>query len=156
MSYDFELFATSQHVLEPPTVSATCNVRIDGPECVEDEDVPNSYIPVLGKKRILFRIHLEGEISRADKETIDGWLGAIIAQTKGVLIDLQTENFETLTKSGKLDSSTTKPIENGWMTLYFEDGERFFESGFSTMLEEISLLMPEAAPTRFGYYEPMQ
>lgn len=156
MSYDFELFASSKHVLLSPSTSANCNVRIDGPERVEDEDVPNYYLPVLGKKRVLFRIHLEGEISRTDEETIDRWLGAIVSQTKGVLIDMQTENFETPTKSGKLDSSTTKTSENGWMTLYFEDGEGFFESGFSAMLEELSLSMQEAAPTRFGYYEPLQ
>lgn len=156
MSYDFELFAGRKHVLKPPSTSDTCNVRVDGPDRAEDEDLPQNYRPFLGKKRFLFRIHLEGELSPTDQQTIDKWLGAIVAQTKGVLIDLQTEHFETPTKSGQLEVLATKPNESGWMTFYFEDGERFFESGFAAMIEKISLLMPEAAPTRFGYYEPLQ
>jgi hypothetical protein len=156
MSYDLELFTTGKHELDPPSTSATCNVRIDGPDRAEDEDLPSNYLPVLGKKRLLYRIHLEGELSQTDQETVDSWLGEIVAQTKGVLIDLQTEYFETLTNSGQLEPSTAKPNKNGWMTLYFEDGERFFKSGFVAMLDEISLSMPEAAPTRFGYYEPLQ
>ncbi len=156
MSYDFELFASRKFLLEPPSTSATCNVCIDGPDHAEDEDLPDNYLTVLGKKRVLFRIHVEGVPTSDDQLNVDRWLTAIVAQTKGVLIDLQTEQFATLTKSGQLAAIAPKPKASGWMTFYFADGEAFYSNGFETMLSDISRLMPEAAAKRFGYYEPLQ
>lgn len=156
MSYDFELYTSRKLVLEPPRTSGGCSVRVDGPDCVEDEDLSTNYLPILGKKRVLFRIHLEGDLTSSDHAAVDTWLGKVISETKGILIDLQTEQFETPTKSGQLTPQPDQSNDNGWMSFYFEDGERFYESGFEKMLKEISTTMPEAIPARYGYYEPLQ
>jgi len=156
LSYDFELYTSRKLTLDPPQTSVGKYIRVDGPDVVEEEDIPANYLPVLGKKRILFRISLEGNHTSSDRAAVDSWLGAIVLETKGVLIDLQTEHFETPTKSGKLEEKAIQPNDSGWMSFYFEGGEKFYESGFEQLLREISLLMPEAAPARFGYYEPLQ
>lgn len=137
-------------------MSGDCNVRVDGPDFVEDEDLPVNYLPILGKKRVLFTIHLEGGLTSPDRTAVDAWLGKIISETKGVLVDLQTERFETPTRSGQLDALDFQPNDSGWMSFYFEDGEVFYETGFEGMLEDIAQLMPEALPVRYGEYEPLQ
>lgn len=156
MSYDFELYTSRKIALEPPQTSGGCNLRVDGPDRAEDEDLPVNYLTILGKKRVLFRIHIEGDLTSSDHAAVDTWLGKIISETKGVLIDLQTEQFETPTKSGQLAPHPDHSNDNGWMSFYFEDGERFYESGFEKMLQEIAITMPEAIPARYGYYEPLQ
>lgn len=143
-------------MLDAPSIGDSCNIRVDGPDRVEKDDIPDNYLPVLGKKRVLFRIHLEGDLTASDQTIVDTWLDTVIAQTKGVLIDLQTDRFETATKSGQLEAQTDRPNDNGWMSFYVRDGESFYESGFEEMFRQISALMPEAIPTRWGYYEPLQ
>ena len=156
MSYDFELYSSRKLTLATPKISEGGNIRIDGPDHVEEEDIPVNYLPVLGKKRFLTRIHLEGDHTSSDQDVVDTWLRAIIHETKGVLIDLQTEQFETPTKSGQLVAMEAEVNKSGWMSFHFEDGEKFYETGFEEMLRETSQLMPEAVPTRYGYYEPLQ
>jgi hypothetical protein len=156
LSYDFELFSSRSHALEGPFTSTGSILRIDGPDRVEDEDLPDNFISVLGGKRFLFRIHLEGEFTLSDKETVNAWLGEIVRETKGVLIDLQTERFETPTTQGYLEPQSAQPCKSGRMSFYFRDAERFYDRGFEETLRHISLLMPEAAPARFGEYEPLQ
>ncbi|MEP4195548.1 MAG: hypothetical protein ABJL99_07930 [Aliishimia sp.] len=156
MSYDFELYTNRKLILDPPVTSGGSSVRVDGPERIEDENIPANYLTILGKKRVLFRIHLEGNVVASDQNAVDGWLRAIVFETKGVLIDLQTEHFESPTKSGQLEAQAGQLSSNGWMSFYFENGESFYESGFKEMLQVVSLLMPEAVPTRYGYYEPLQ
>lgn len=157
MSYDFELYMSRAVAFDPPPhTDGACHIRVDGPDRAEDEDLPSTYLPVLGKKRILFRIHLEGEMTPTDKAAVDIWLGALIAQTKGVLIDLQTERFETQAKAGYLTPQGEAAATNGWMSFFFEGGEAFYDSGFEQMLGDISQIMPEAFPARYGPYEPLQ
>ena len=156
MSYDFELYTSRKQAFEQPQTSDGSNIRIDGPDRVEDEDIPANYLAILGKKRVLFRIHLEGNLTSSDHAAVNTWLGKIISETKGVLIDLQTEQFETPIKSGHLAPLRDQSNYNGWMSFYFENGEKFYESGFETMLQEIAITMPEAIPARYGYYEPLQ
>lgn len=156
MSYDFELFTSRKHVLGLLRTNAGSNIRIDGPYRVEEEDLSDNYLPVLGKRRLLYRIHLEGELTLSDQAAVEIWLDAILAETNGVLIDLQTERFEMSNKSGQFQLEARQRNENGMMTFYFEDGEKFYQSGFEQLLQVISVLMPEAIPSRFGYYEPLQ
>lgn len=155
LSYDFELYVSRTCSLNAPATSDSSTIRVDGPDRAEDEDIPDSYLSVIGKKRLLYRIHLEGELTAADHETVDAWLADIVSTTKGVLIDQQTERFETTTQSGLL-APLVQPPSSGWMSFYFEDGEAFYQNRFEHMLQEISRRMPEAVPTRFGTYEPLQ
>jgi len=156
LSYDFDLYASRKQLIEKPQTSGGCIVRIDGPDRVEDEDLPANYLAILGKKRVLYRIHIEGEISASDQKSVNDWLKKVIAETRGVLIDHQTEQFETPTKSGNLEAHRDQPNDSGWMSFYFEDGEKFYKSGFEKMLQETAIAMPEAIPARYGYYEPLQ
>ena len=56
MSYDFELFTSRNFTIDPPRTSDRSNVRVDGPDRVEEDDLPENYLPILGKKRILYRV----------------------------------------------------------------------------------------------------
>ncbi len=156
MSYDFELYTSRKLSLDPPKTSDGSHIRVDGPDRVEEEDIPDNYLPTVGKKRLLNRIHLEGDLKASDQENVDAWLKAVVLETKGVLIDLQTEHFETPTTSGQIAAIDIQPSNNGWMSFHFQGGEKFYETGFADMLREIALIMPEAVPTRYGYYEPLQ
>ena len=100
MSYELELFTTAKRLQDPPETSSNVHIRVDGPDKVEDEDQPQEFLPVLGKKRLLFRIHLHGELTKSDEIAINSWLGNAVAQTKGVLIDPQTLHYEAATRTG--------------------------------------------------------
>jgi len=156
MSYDFELYVGSKRPLSSPPSLVSGNIGFDGPDQVVADDVPLSYQRVVGKKRWLYRIHLEGQIDQEDHRQIDGWLRAIIAESKGVLIDLQTEEYETPRKTGTIKPVIEEAAKMGAMSFYFEDGEGFYERGFEAMLSKIKDIIPTALPTRYGYYEPLQ
>lgn len=156
MSYDFELFTSRPFDLDPPLTSDTGAIRIDGPSHVEDEDLPDTHSGILGKRRQLFRIHLEGRFTSQDQSAIDHWLGEIVTRTKGVLIDPQSDTYQTPTKCGQLAPTKTQPDTSSWMSFWFEDGEAFYQHGFEEVLALSLRLMPEAAPRRYGTCEPLQ
>lgn len=156
MSYDFELYASRTQTLADPPELDGGNIVLDGPDRVEVEDLPREYLSVLGKKRLLYRIHLEGEIGEQDRSVVNDWLRALIIGSNGILIDQQTETFEAVDKSGSVSASGGKGKELGSMSFVFEDGERFYASGFENMLARISETLSAAMPTRYGYYEPLQ
>lgn len=156
MSYDFELYTAREHPLKPLDTSPGSNVSLDGPNRLEDEDIPDHYISIVGKKRELYRIHLEGSLSVEDQGRVDEWLSALVTATKGVLIDLQADTYTTTKKAGKLSATENATQGFGEMSFYFTDGEAFYENGFEEMLNCIAETMPEALPRRYGYYEPLQ
>ncbi|WP_289041144.1 hypothetical protein [uncultured Aliiroseovarius sp.] len=156
MSYDFDLYTSRALELEPLPTLAQGAVHVDGPYLFEPADIPDNHAPLVEKKRFLFRIHLEGVLATQEMGHVDAWLGQVVLRTKGVLINLQTNQFETPTKSGQLNASVEPVRDSGWMTFYFQDGEAFYEHGFENMLQDISSTLPEAMPNRYGYYEPLQ
>ncbi len=156
MSYDFDLYIKRQQMFKPPRTSIGCNVVLYGPDKIQNEDIPRSYQGILGNNRILYKIHIEGVLSKNDREVLNKWLRGLILDAKGILIDLQTETFETARKAGKIASTESSVDSCGWGSFYFTHGEEFYESGFETMLGCISKTMPEALPRRYGYYEPLQ
>ena len=72
------------------------------------------------RRRWLYRVHLEGQIGRNDQLWIDDWLRAIVVESKGVLIDLQSEEYETPTKSGTIIPNDKVAPKLGAMSFYFE------------------------------------
>lgn len=156
MSYDFELYARRAQSLPSLATQDGSNVVLDGPYTLEPEDIPEDIQRIVGAKRQLYRIHLEGKLTPKDQTAVEGWLGGLVLATQGVLIDLQTNHFETPTKSGHVVQVPDRLREQWWMTFSFENGEGFYEVGFETMLRRITTVMPEALPQRWGYYEPLQ
>jgi len=156
MSYDFELYAARKHSFEQLRTSAESNVLLTGPDLLEVEDIDRSYLPLVGKRRFLYRIHLEGNFNANDQRRADVWLNELVAKSNGVLIDLQTDVYSTKTKTGKVAPDDTKDEGFGRMSFYFGDGEGFYERGFERMLQCIADNMPKALPQRYGYYEPLQ
>lgn len=156
MSYDFELYASRAQTLPVLATQNGSNVVLDGPYTLEREDISEEIQKIVGAKRQLYRIHAEGTLTPEDQDAVDGWLRGLVLATKGVLIDLQTNLFETPTKSGHIVHVPDTPKEHWWMTFSFENGEGFYETGFETMLRRIAEIMPEALPQRWGYYEPLQ
>ena len=156
MSYDFELYTSNKNVPAPPSTSAGSNILFDGPNNLESDDIPDDYISIVGKKKLLFTIHLEGALTNADQKLVDKWLSSIVRSSKGVLIDLQTNAYEMTQKRGVIEPKETKFIRNGEMTFYFTDGEGFYQHGFEQMLNCIAATMPEVLPKRYGSYEPLQ
>ena len=156
MSYDFGLYTGGKHTLSEPPALACGKIKFDGPDRLDEEDIPPSYLHLIGKKRWLYRVHLEGQIEQEDQPQIDEWLRSIVAESKGVLIDLQSEEYETPSKSGTITPNDTEAPIMGAMSFYFEDGEGFYEHGFNAMLKTVETYFPKALPTRYGYYEPLQ
>lgn len=156
MSYDFELYLGGRRSLSAPPVVACGKIRFDGPDRLEVDDIPLAYLHLIGKKRWLYRIHLEGEIQPDDQYSIDDWLHTIVSESKGVLIDLQSEEYETPNKSGTIQPDEGEAPKKGVMSFYFRDGEGFYAHGFDAMLVKIEEIFPRALPTRYGYYEPLQ
>lgn len=156
LSYDFELYVGNNRQLPEPPLLAFGNIRFDGPDRVEVDDIPLPYLSVVGKKTWLYRIHLEGQIEQDEHRQIDGWLRAIITVSKGVLIDLQTEEYETPRKSGTINPAIKEAPQMATMRFYFEDGEAFYKHGFEAMLSKIKAIIPSALPKRYGRYEPLQ
>lgn len=156
MSYDFELYTRFAVSLGKPPETCSGIVNCDGPDRVEDQDIPSELLPFLGKNRCLYRIHVEGEVGPENRSLIDQWLRVVIAVSKGVLIDLQTGIYETATKRGTVALGKSDPTSFGSMSFYFEDGEAFYERGFAAMFKTVAEHLPAAMPTRYGYYEPLQ
>lgn len=156
MSYDFELYTRSGIAFRPPATAPDSNVALDGPYKLAIDDIPENYRRIVGARRSLFRIHLEGRLNRRDRKTVDTWLTELVTFTKGVLINLQTEEYQTPLKSGTLGQNLSAPADYGSMSFYFLDGERFYENGLEDMLNCIAKVMPEALPVRYGHYEPLQ
>jgi hypothetical protein len=156
MSYDFELFAGSAASLASSPKTIAGKIRLDGPDRLEDEDIPEVYAPFVGKKRWLYRIHLEGALSAEDQRAINEWLREVVVASKGVLIDLQADVFETATKSGSIATAKNKRPNLGSMSFHFQDGQAFYERGLEAMFKAIGDTFPAALPTRYGYYEPLQ
>lgn len=156
MSYDLELYTARKPKVEPPQIGNKGNILVDGPYDLEDDDIPESHLQVLSKRRVLSRIHLEGDLKPLDQSRVDVWLEELLRETKGVLIDLQKDRFETSSKSGQLDAHQDIVNDYGSMVFYLEDGEKFYKNGLEELLSEISHLLPEASPLRYGYYEPLQ
>jgi len=156
MSYDFQLYTNSARKLVDPPELERGNVSLDGPNRLEEDDVPSEYLPIVGKKRWLYQIHLEGEINEQGRLFVNDWLRSLIINSKGILIDQQTNSFEAVNKSGNISPSNHKKASLGSMSFFFEDGERFYASGFESMLTIIANTFSAAMPTRYGYYEPLQ
>lgn len=156
MSYDFELYVGSASVLPGPPDIREGIINIDGPVRVEGDDIPESFLPFVGKKRCMYRIHLEGAIGTEDRPAIDHWLREVIVASKGLLIDMQTLKYETVIKSGSISTDENKSVSLGSMSFYFESGESFYERGLEAMFKAIKETYPAALPTRYGHYEPLQ
>lgn len=156
VSYDFELYFGGKRDLTNPPTLVSGNIRFDGPDRAELDDIPQSYLHLIGRKRWLYRVHLEGQIEQDDQRRIDGWLRTIVVESKGILIDLQSDKYETPTKSGTIATAEEEAPKMGAMSFYFEDGEGFYEHGFNDVLAKIEKIFPKALPIRYGYYEPLQ
>ena len=156
VSYDFELYMGRATSFEKPPETTTGNILCDGPDTVQDEDIPRSFLPLIGTRRWLYRIHLEGVFGTDERFAVDRWLRRALATSKGVLFDLQSGTFETVNKSGAVAPDTSAQPSLGSMSFYFTDGEAFYQHGFAAMLETVAELLPAAMPTRYGTYEPLQ
>ena len=156
MSLDFEFYAARAPILVAPKVGKRANIVVDGPYKMEDEDIFEDFQPVIGKKRQMVRVHLEGQLTSGDCTIVEAWFRETLLATKGVLIDLQSDTYQTTHKSGKIKPVARETKTSNWMTFQFVDGEAFYHTGFAVMLERIAEIMPEALPKRFGPWEPMQ
>ncbi|MEO0939083.1 MAG: hypothetical protein AAFY38_13095 [Pseudomonadota bacterium] len=152
MSYDFDLYTSRTAPLPTPPGA---QIRVDGPDRVEGDDLAPEIAKVIGRKRQLFRIHIEGDTRALDPGAFDRWLSDVVAASKGVLIDLQTDSFQSETKSGTLAPGAAPP-PSGWMNFHLKDGEGFYAQGLKDALATTFRLLPAAAPTRFGHYEPLR
>lgn len=156
MSIDFELFTSGKISLPSRPTLNTALIQIHGPDKAEDEDIPDPVRAVIGKKRWLYRIHVEGVVQPVEQVQVDAWLGQLATISKGVLINQQSWTYETAQTLGSLTPPTEKQAETGQMRFEFEDGEWFYREGFRAMLDTVAAICPAALPTRYGIYEPFQ
>lgn len=156
MSYDFALYCQRAQDLPAPPALAAGQVAVYGPDRVADEDLEGGVLAVIGRKRMLYSLHVEGVVARGEQGDLDGWLREVIALTKGVLVDLQSDRFETPTKAGQIATTEGAVKPSGWMSFLLADGEAFYDGGFARTLTTIAEVCPEALPARWGYWEPLQ
>jgi hypothetical protein len=156
MSYDFNLYTAKPANLVPPLLSNKAQVVIEGPLVVEAEDLEPGELAVIGKRRTLYQVHLEGSLTEADWRDVEAWLNATLAASKGVLVDPQSGAFETGTRRGVLPQAGKAKRHSSWLCFWFKDGEGFHSKGFAETLATLAEAMPAALPTRFGEYEPLQ
>lgn len=165
MSYDYEFYVGRIFSPDVPNLGSSALLSCDGPDRLEDEDLPEEVRPLVGKRRLLYQLHLQGSPDTVARAKCNAWLSELLARTRGVLVDLQTDRYETADKSGTLAAPVTPPGKpgrppsapsRGQMSFHFPDAEGFCEHGFRRMLDVIAETMPAALPTRFGHWEPLQ
>ncbi|AZQ67365.1 hypothetical protein EF888_09630 [Silicimonas algicola] len=189
MSYDLDLYTAKAAPLVPPEADEQGAFNIDPPALCEDDDIPPDVLPILGKRRRwLHRLYIEGRPGAEAMARFEKWLTGILAETNGILIDMQTERFQGVRTSGPLPTeaagtslppasgivsrfldrllgrfaspqpATSSPLqpELGKMSFFFEDLEAFHAEGLARVLDVIARVLPEAMPTRFGSWEPLQ
>ncbi|NNJ67247.1 MAG: hypothetical protein HKP54_04350 [Boseongicola sp.] len=157
MSYDLELYLSKPAILTPPDAGPNAQFAADPPARIEDEDLPDTYHPLIGKRRRwLIRLYIEGTPAPEALANFDTWLSDTIAQTKAVLIDEQSGTFLTATKTGPLPDTEPQDASGGELSFYLHAANWFYQTGFATMLDTIQRVLPAAMPQRYGQYEPMQ
>ncbi len=156
MSTEFEIYAPRPIELLPPDTGALSQVVVDGPYTLDDDDIDLSVLPHVGKRRVFYRIHMEGRFEPLELAMVEAWFTEILESTRAVLIDQQNETYQTKTKSGKIVPVESKRTEYGRLRFFFEDGEAFYDSGFEWLLNFLADELPEALPYKFGHWEPLE
>ena len=157
MSYDLQLYLSKAQPLTPPPTGETFQFAVDSPARCEDDDVPPEYRPLIGRRRWLVGIYIEGAAPPDALADFEDWLAEQLKATKGVVIDPQAGTWQSAAKLGVLPGTLPSvDITFGEMNFYMEDANAFYNKGFARMLEVIREVMPDALPTRFGEFEPLQ
>ena len=157
MSIGLDLYLARETTLSPPKAGPNAQFTADPPARVKDEDIRDTYLPLIGKRRRwLIRLYIEGAPDPQALADFDTWLTDTIAETKGVLIDEQSGTYLTATKTGPLPDTGAEDETGGELSFYLSDANWFYETGFATMLDTIQRVLPAAMPQRYGQYEPMQ
>lgn len=147
MSFDLDLYAARAFELPPLD-----GLSIDGPLLVQTEDIEPGIAAVVGKRRLLWQIHL----TDVDWPLVEAWVSQVLSLSKGVIIDLQANTFETATKRGHLRTEGRARPDPVWMNFWFSDGERFHAEGLAQLLATLAEIKPKALPQRYGFWEPLQ
>jgi hypothetical protein len=66
MSYDLDLYLAKRTDLMAPDAL----VSVDPPARIDSDDIPQSYAPLIGRRRWLIRIHIQGT---PDANTLAGF-----------------------------------------------------------------------------------
>lgn len=159
MSYDLDLYVGRAVDLTPPDAGPGGQFSVEPAARCEEEDIPSSYLPLLGKRRRwLIRLHIEGQPDAPKLKEFDDWLADVVSRTNGVLIDEQAGTYLTDKATGPLPDLSTDIDADGLgdMSFYFEDLEGFVPRALPAILDTIRETLPEAMPARFGQYEPLQ
>jgi hypothetical protein len=156
MSYDLSLYAAKSVELGSPTLSPDGWLEVSGPQEIEPDDLPESELAVVGKRRLLWQISLSNQTSEQDWAQIERWLSKALAETKGVVIDRQTGTYQTSTRQGPISRDSKPDRDPSWLCFWFKDGEGFHADGLPKLLDTLAELLPEALPRRFGDFEPLQ
>ena len=159
MSYDLDLYLSKDTNLTPPDAGGVGLFSVEPPARCEDDDIPAAYLPLLGKRRRwLIRLHIEGRPAPDRLAAFDDWLAGVVADHNGVLIDEQAGTYLTAKIAAPLPDQKGGDDTDGMgeMSFYFEDVEAFVPHMLPAILDTIRDVLPEAMPTRFGQYEPLQ
>ncbi len=158
MSYDYDLYVGRPFQPDLPGLGSSAHLSCDGPDRLQAEDIAEDVLRLIGKRRLLYRLHLQGSPDAAARSAFEDWLRATLTATRGVLIDRQTDRYETASRTGPLGGPAASREEPriGAMNFHFADADGFHERGFRRMLATVAQVMPAALPVRYGRYEPLQ
>ncbi len=157
MSYDLTIYLAKAAEPDPPVFGPGALCNVEGPLRIEPEDIPDQHMPAVGKRRFIWQINLEGSPSASDSASFAKWMSTILAAHNAVMIDEQLEIYRTRRIEGPL-ANTPEPEKDefGSMSFFFEDADAFHPDGLQPFLDALKTHLPQAMPTRYGAYEPMQ
>ncbi|QDV10129.1 hypothetical protein Poly30_56910 [Planctomycetes bacterium Poly30] len=157
MSQTYDIYLAKPAEPDPPLAFWYAHFTVDGPLVVEDEDISDSWLEVIGSRRVLWTVTVEGSPSDDDLDELDDWIVSTLSQHKAVFIDPQSGAWRTAHRSGSLLGAAPEVEETlGSLAFFFEDVEGFENDGMRSFLSALQRLLPEALPRRFGPTEPMQ
>jgi hypothetical protein len=124
-------------------------MEVSGPQEIEPDDLLESELAVVGKRRLVWQMSLSNQTSEKDWAQIQVWLSKALAATKGVVIDRQTGTYKTATRQGQLRRVSKPARDPSWLCFWFKDGEGFHAHGLQKLLETLAEVLPEALPRSF-------
>ncbi|MBY6046525.1 hypothetical protein [Vannielia litorea] len=123
MSYDLSLYLRRAAAPFASFSGPGWQVVGHGPLSLEDEDIPPEHLAVIGARRQLWQIHIEGAAPPEALDRLQALLDAALTDHKAVLVDEQTGSYQTSRESGPLlpaqpESEAAPPLGPS-LRLYF-------------------------------------
>ncbi len=158
MSYDFDAYVAvpvPAAFLRKSGEGWQLNVYDATP--VQPEDLAQNIRDVIGDRRLLIQLHLEGDEWPGAQEVWERSLFALIEHDDAVIIDLQTDTVMSAQGSTQLVAAPPPKPRAAPLTMAFyrDPTLPFGRAERIALLDAMERATPKALPRRYGCWEPM-